>query len=186
MIPPHSPSSNRDQQSRATVRERPDVESWGHGGGEGWYSRLQPNPEVSLPPGGLQGLGSCQSWHPPWWWNLLQLDVARVVAWLYGHALTALRQSKQEFRLMLCGGTGGRSAWGTGQTVELGAVHCLSEGDSATSPTCHRIPSNLTEDREANWRLGGRVPQDVDGGYPAHVRTITSWCLQRGVRGVQG
>ena len=48
----------------------------------------------------------------------------------------------------LCGGPGGISAWGAGQTVELRLVHRLSDGNPETIPSCHHIPRNLTEDQE--------------------------------------
>ena len=42
-------------------------------------------------------------------------------------------------------GAVGQSLRGAGQTVELGAVHCLSDGDPETSPTCYRIPGHPLE-----------------------------------------
>ena len=50
-----------------------------------------------------------------------------------------------------------------GQTVELGAVHCLPDGDHAMSPTRHRIPRHLTADRKTAGRLGGRPSWDARG-----------------------
>ena len=92
-----------------------------------------------------------------------------------------LRRAKQEGWATLRGGTGRRAAQVAGQTVELRAVHRLSDGDPATSPTCHRIPSNPTKDREATERLEGRAPRDVGGGDPVYVRTIPNRRMQRGV-----
>ena len=88
--------------------------------------------------------------------------------------------------MTLRGGTGGRSTQGAGQNVELGVVYCLSDGDPATSLTCHHIPINPTEDRESTGRLGSRAPRDVGGGDPVYVHTITNRRPQRGVQGAQG
>ena len=79
-----------------------------------------------------------------------------------------------------------RAARGSGQTVELGAVYCLPDGDPATSPTCHRIPRNPTEDRKAAGRLGGRPPWDACGGHHAHVRIVPNHCPQGGVQCAPG
>ena len=70
--------------------------------------------------------------------------------------------------------------------MELRAVHCLLDGRPAMIPAYHLIPSNLTENREANGRLGGRVPQDFGGGDHVHVHTITNRRPQGGVQGAQG
>ena len=69
---------------------------------------------------------------------------------------------------------------GTGQTVELGAVHCLSDGDPETILLRHRIPSNPTEDQEEAGRLEVRLTWDTDIGYPAHVRAIPNRHPYRG------
>ena len=70
--------------------------------------------------------------------------------------------------------------------MKFGAVHLLSDGDYATIPTCHCIPSNTTEDREVTGRMGGRAPQDLSGGDPAHVLTIFNHHPQRGFQRAQG
>ena len=102
---------------------------------------------------------------------------------LCSYDLTALRCVNQEVRSTLCGGLGGRDAQGAGQTVELGAVHCLSYGDLATSSTRHRIPINPSEDQEEAGCLGGREPWDVGGGDPAHVSAIPHRHLRNRVVG---
>ena len=83
------------------------------------------------------------------------------------------------------GGPGGISVR-SAVAVELGAVHRLSDSDTEMSPSCHRIPVNMTEDLEEAGRLGGRVLWDAGGGYPVHVCAIPNLRPQRGVRGAQG
>ena len=65
---------------------------------------------------------------------------------------------------------------GAGQTVELGAVHLLSDGDPATSPTFHHIPCHQTENREATRRLGGRQTCYFGREYSTHVLRVPHLC----------
>ena len=63
---------------------------------------------------------------------------------------------------------------GTGQTVELRAVHRLPDGNPATSQTCNCTPRNPTEDRKEAGRLEGRPPQDARGRHP-NLRTCAQY-----------
>ena len=74
-----------------------------------------------------------------------------------------------------------REAQGAGHTVELGAVHRLTDGDTAMSPTCHRIPRHTIVDREVPGRLGGRQIRNAHGGHPAQVYKVPHHCPQGGV-----
>ena len=69
---------------------------------------------------------------------------------------------------------------GAVRTVELGAVHCLSDGDPATSPTCHHIPCHQMEDQEAPKHLGGRKKCHAGRGYCVHVRRVPHCRPERG------
>ena len=56
--------------------------------------------------------------------------------------------------------------------MELGAVHCLPDGDTTTIPSCRRIPRHPVFYREAPGSLGGQQTQDVCQGHPMHVRRV--------------
>ena len=64
-----------------------------------------------------------------------------------------------------CRDAGGGAQGGTGQTVELGAVHRLSDSDPATSPTCHRIPGHPSAHQKDTGSLGGGEAFDAGGGH---------------------
>ena len=66
----------------------------------------------------------------------------------------------------------GRAQGGAGKTVEHGAVHRLSDGDLATSPTCHCIPGHLSEHRKETGSLGGGESRDAGGRHVTDVRGI--------------
>ena len=52
---------------------------------------------------------------------------------------------------------------GAGQTMELVAVHHLSDGDPATILTCHHIPGHLLAHRKDTERLGLGEAFDAGG-----------------------
>ena len=75
---------------------------------------------------------------------------------------------------------------GAGQTVELGAVHRLSDGDPATSPSCQQIPGHLSAHRKAAGRLGGEEAFHAGRGHAASVRRILHFRPEGGDGGSPG
>ena len=141
----HSPP-NRDLQSRATGRKRPTTGTRGWGGGEGRYYGIHPDPGGPLNQGGLWGIVLRQPWYSPLWSHIGLWGLAGVLAWPHGHSIPELGRAKWKGWEILCGWPGERALWSMWQTVELGAVHCLSEDDPATILACHHILQNLVVD----------------------------------------
>ena len=70
--------------------------------------------------------------------------------------------------------------------MEIGAVRRLSDGDPATSPTCHRIPGHPLEHRKDTGRLGGGEAFDAGGRHVASVWGITHRRPEGGYGGAPG
>ena len=83
--------------------------------------------------------------------------------------------------MSLCRGLERRVARGAGQKVELGAVHCLPDRDTATIPTFHCIPGDTEEYQEEARLMGSRETWDACGGDAAHLRAVTHRLPQGGV-----
>ena len=76
--------------------------------------------------------------------------------------------------MQVCWDAGGIFKGGVGQTVELGAVHRLSDGDPAMIPSCNCIPGNPPANRKAAGRLGGGKSFHSVRGHAASVRGVSN------------
>ena len=56
--------------------------------------------------------------------------------------------------------------------VELGAVNCLPDSDTATSPKFHRFLQNLEEDIEESGHMEGRASRYYGRGDTADMRSV--------------
>ena len=68
----------------------------------------------------------------------------------------------------------------------LGAVHRLSDGDPATSLSCHRIPGDLPANRKAAGRLGGGKTRNAGRGHAVSVREVANRRPEGGDGGATG
>ena len=71
--------------------------------------------------------------------------------------------------MQVCQDARGVAQGGARQTVELRVVYSLSDRDTATSPTCHRIPGHLSAHQKETGRLGGGEAFNTGGGHIAIV-----------------
>ena len=108
--------------------------------------------------------------------------MAGVVARPCNHAILPLQRTSQEVRETLFRGPEWRITWGTGQTVKLRAVYRLRYGETATRPTCNRIPQNSAEDREEAGHMGWRVEQDAFRGETSDIWEVPRHHPQIGVQ----
>ena len=74
---------------------------------------------------------------------------------------------------------------GVGQTVEFGAVSCLTDVDIATNTSYHRIPHDTEADQEEDRLLRCRGKQYAYGGDAAHFRAVPHRRPQGGFIGAQ-
>ena len=64
--------------------------------------------------------------------------------------------------------------------MELGAVHCILDGDPEKSPTCYHIPHDTEADQEEARIMGSSYTWDAGGGDSAQLRAISHHLPHRG------